>query len=807
MVTRFINHVFKLKIYKVRMDTFWKPIRRIKLNNIKMSIPKSKKRLTYPQSVQRYPRLSPFGDADKDGKLNMFDCRPFDPRRHTTITFKQKKIKVETPPHVKNLVTTLNKKGRAYVVGGFVRDTLLERPPKDIDIEVHGMTPEQISKTLKSKGYNVDEVGKSFGVLKVSPKTGSRRDAIDVSVPRADSSGRKPKVKLLKNVTPKEAASRRDFTINSIMYDTKEDKIVDPYGGVQDLDKGQIKAVSDKAFSEDPLRVIRAAQFASRFNFDISPETVKAAKKADLKGLSGERVREELEKVSSKAEKPSKFFIALDEMGQLAPVFPEIANLKGIEQDPVHHPEGDAYVHTMQVMDRIAESKERNPNLLLAGILHDTGKAKTSAINPKTGKIATIGHEEESAKIAREFMNRLKYPNEEKHEVVTLVEYHMEPHHLAIAEATKLKHKNRLLAKVAGGYNKLANNPEKAIGRYKDIMTLAKKDNPDKAHLGAYDELENLPPTTNYHRKTKGEDLIAQGYKGKAVGERLEDLYKNQLANIEKEAATKEKLWRENLMAVEESKPLTVPLSELDEDFKKMILNPPKLKRVKSTKKFSMAEYRKRPYVKERERVRNKEYYQKPEVKERIKQNLKKYWGEYVKRPGIVEHRKISRRAYLDKPETKEKLKEYMSNYRDKKKIEKDLLNLRAFADLGVNYEAYKAITNKLKTKPGDLLEIDKLWENASKLSLEEREHLKELVYNYTEKEFKRLKEEETLEPKEEEEEPLYDYKTAKEGEYTEEIEPIGLESYEPSKFEPGTYSPEDFEILDKTKEYEGTED
>jgi putative nucleotidyltransferase with HDIG domain len=198
----------------------------------------------------------------------------------------------------------------------------------------------------------------------------------------------------------------------------------------------------------------------------------------------------------------------------------------------VHHPEGDAYVYTMQVIDRIAESKERNPNLLLAGILHDTGKAKTSAINPKTGKIVTIGHEEESAKMAREFMNRLKYPNEEKHEVVTLVEYHMEPHHLAIAEATKLKHKNRLLAKVAGGYNKLASNPEKAIGRYKDIMTLAKKDNPDKAHLGAYDELENLPPTINYHRKTKGEDLIAQGYKGKAVGKRLEDLYINQIASI-----------------------------------------------------------------------------------------------------------------------------------------------------------------------------------------------------------------------------------------------------------------------------------
>jgi tRNA nucleotidyltransferase (CCA-adding enzyme) len=496
---------------------------------------KPKKRLTYPEAVIRYPRLSPFGDADKDGKINMFDCRPFNKMKHTTISFKNKKIRIETPKQVRPIIDILNKKGRAYVVGGFVRDTLLKRPPKDVDIEVHGMTPETISKELQSAGYNVNEVGKSFGVLKVSPKTGSRRDAIDVSVPRMDSTGRKPTIKFLKNATPKEAAKRRDFTINAIMYDTKEDKVVDPYEGLKDLDKGQIKAVSDQTFSDDPLRVVRAAQFASRFDFNIAPETVEAARKANMKELSGERIREELEKVSSKAKKPSKFFVAMDEMGQLETIFPEVAKMRGVKQDPKYHPEGDVFQHTMQVIDKVAKSKDKNPKLILMGVLHDTGKVKAMQIDPKTGKISALGHAEESAKIAEEFMDRLKYPTEEKQEIVNLVEHHMEPHHLALAGATKFRHKNRLLAKVAGGYNKLASNPEKAIERYKNIIKFAKEDNPNEKYTEIYEELEKIPPAEKYHREAKGEDIVAEGYKGKEVGERLEELYKNQIANIEEE--------------------------------------------------------------------------------------------------------------------------------------------------------------------------------------------------------------------------------------------------------------------------------
>ena len=504
----------------------------------------SKKKLNYPQAVQRYQRLSPFGDADKDGKLNMFDCKPFDKMRHTSISFKNKKIKVTTPLEVKPIVNILNKKGKAYVVGGFVRDTLLERPPKDVDIEVHGMTPEEISKQLASSGYNVNEVGKSFGVLKVSPKTGSRRDAIDVSVPRTDSTGRKPEVKLLKNTTPKEAAGRRDFTINAIMYDTKEDKVVDPYEGIKDLEKGQIRAVSDRAFSEDPLRVVRAAQFASRFNFDIAPETLKQAEKADMSQLSGERIQEELKKVSEKAKKPSKFFISMDKMGKLKEVFPEVYKLKGVEQDPTYHPEGDAFVHTMEVIDRIADSKDKSHQMFLAGVLHDTGKASTMAINPDTKKLSAIGHEDVSAEIAKKFMDRLHYPVEDKKEVAAMVKYHMEPHHLVNAGAIKFRHKNRLLAKVAGGYNALANNPEKAVKRYKEVIEFAKQDKGQQpGDIRSYDELENIPPPEKYKRKAKGEDIIAEGYKGADVGKRLEELYKNQIANIkeDKEKSKKER--------------------------------------------------------------------------------------------------------------------------------------------------------------------------------------------------------------------------------------------------------------------------
>jgi tRNA nucleotidyltransferase (CCA-adding enzyme) len=508
------------------------------------SIPPKKipnRKLTYPQAVLRYPRLCPFGDADKDGKLNMFDCRPFNMKKHTTVSFKNKKINIETPAEVRPIVDVLNKKGRAYVVGGFVRDTLLEKPPKDVDIEVHGMDPEAISQELKLSGYNVNEVGKSFGVLKVSPMTGSRREAIDVSVPRMDSTGRKPTVEFLQDATPEKAAGRRDFTINAIMYDTKEDQVVDPFQGITDLEKGQIKAVSERAFSEDPLRVVRAAQFASRFDFDIAPETAAEARKANMGELSGERIQEELRKVSAKSKKPSKFFTAMDEMGQLETVFPEVAKLKGVGQDPVFHPEGDAYKHTMDVIDRIGASEDKDHKMFLAGVLHDTGKATTVGINPKTGKIAAIGHEDESAKIAKGFMERLHYPKEEEKEVISVVEHHMEPHHLAITGATKLKHKNRLLAKVAGGYNKLASNPEKALERYKATVKFAEQDKgPDNPILEKYKELEEIPPAEKYRRQAKGEEIIAQGYKGAAVGERLEELYKNQLANIKNEVPSEE---------------------------------------------------------------------------------------------------------------------------------------------------------------------------------------------------------------------------------------------------------------------------
>jgi tRNA nucleotidyltransferase (CCA-adding enzyme) len=531
-----------VKTKSVKPKLFFQPkfIQPIKITPkiIKKNILKQK--LTYPQAVKRYPRLSPFGDADRDGKLNMFDCYPFNRKKHTTISFKNKNIKVETPIEVKSIVNILNKKGKAYIVGGFVRDILLERHPKDVDIEVHGMTPDEISEQLQSE-YNVNEVGKSFGVLKVSSKTGSRRDAIDVSVPRADSTGRKPTVEFLKKVTPKKAASRRDFTINAIMYDTKEDKIVDPFKGVIDLEQGKIKAVTNEAFSEDPLRVIRAAQFASRFDFDIEPKTAIEARKANMKDLSGERIQEELRKVSLKSKKPSKFFIAMDEMGQLDKVFPEISGLKNIQQNPEHHPEGDAFIHTMQVIDRIAESENKNHNMFLTGILHDTGKIKTTTINPKTGKIQAIGHQTESAKITKEFMERLHYPNKEKEDVMNLVEHHMDPHRLVINDSTKLKHKNRLLVKIAGGYNKLATNPEKAITRYQNTINFAKQDKGgDNILIDKYKELEKLPSSEKYKRIIKGDEVIAQGYTGLAIGKKLEELYKAQISKIKEDETQKE---------------------------------------------------------------------------------------------------------------------------------------------------------------------------------------------------------------------------------------------------------------------------
>lgn len=224
---------------------------------------------------------------------------------------------IEMDEHVMGLVNVINEHGNALVVGGCVRDSLTNAENKDMDIEVHGMDVDDISKELKAHGYHVDEVGKSFGVLKVK---GRGVKDVDVSVPRTENKvgagHRDFDVQTDSHMGVVEAASRRDFTFNAMMFDPKRKMLIDPYCGREDFENGRIRAVSSK-FSEDPLRVLRAFQFSGRFGMVVDESTAKASKalRGQYSTLPVERVREEWGKFYSKTKHPDKAVKALQACG------------------------------------------------------------------------------------------------------------------------------------------------------------------------------------------------------------------------------------------------------------------------------------------------------------------------------------------------------------------------------------------------------------------------------------------------------------------------------------------------------------
>ena len=238
--------------------------------------------------------------------------------------------------------------GNTYFVGGLVRDRLLGREGKDIDIEIHGITPENLRKLLGSLG-TVTVMGESFGIF------GLRGYDLDIAMPRSEKATGRGHKDFEVFVDPflgaEKAAMRRDFTINALMEDVLTGEVLDFFGGVNDLNSGIIRHVNDETFAEDPLRVLRGAQFAARFGFEIAPETIRLSSGMDLSALAGERIIGELEKALLKAPKPSIFFNELRKMKQLHVWFPELEALIGIPQNPFWHPEGDAWVHTLQVAD------------------------------------------------------------------------------------------------------------------------------------------------------------------------------------------------------------------------------------------------------------------------------------------------------------------------------------------------------------------------------------------------------------------------------------------------------------------------
>ncbi len=331
--------------------------------------------------------------------------------------------------------------GRPFLVGGAVRDTLLGLPVKDFDIEVYGLAADQLRRVLASRG-RVEEVGESFAVYKVAGLDGVTGE-VDVSLPRHDSKSgaghRGFTVVGDPDMPVEEAVRRRDFTINAILADPSTGEIVDPANGRADLAARRLRVVDPERFGEDSLRVLRAAQFAARFDLEVEASTSILCRSIDLADLPAERVSSEMEKLLLRAPRPSIGLALLKEWGKIEQVAPELLPLVDCPQDPVWHPEGDVWVHTLMATDRIATvvSGTSWGNLLfarawtvaLAILCHDLGKPPTTEF--RDGRWRSHNHEEAGIEPTLSLLDRWNVFSRDgydvRRQVVGLVANHLKP--------------------------------------------------------------------------------------------------------------------------------------------------------------------------------------------------------------------------------------------------------------------------------------------------------------------------------------------------------------------------------------------
>lgn len=428
--------------------------------------------------------------------------------------------------------TVRDEGGRAYYVGGCVRDEVLGGAIKDVDIEVYGIEPVDLKPILESLG-KVDSFGLSFAIYSL------RGYGIDIAVPRREKnigSGHKDfEVCADPQLEFAEASKRRDFTINSMLKDILTGEVLDPHGGLEDLKAKVIRHIDSNSFVEDPLRVLRAAQFAARLEFEIAASTISLCRDIDIASLPKERIEREMKKALLEAEKPSIFFYALKDMNQLASWFGEVMALDGLLQEPAYHPEGDVFAHTMQVLDRAAGVRDRADfpyAFMLLALTHDFGKiVATERIG---GKIHAYGHEYTGIEIAEKFLRRLMDSEKVINYVLSMIPLHMKPNMIAHFRSA-IKSSNKLF--------------DAAISP-KDLIYMALADKPVKVASDAFAgnekflferlDLYNEMMTRPY---VQGRDLVDAGLKpGAYFKELLAYAHKLRLAGIDKETALKQTL-------------------------------------------------------------------------------------------------------------------------------------------------------------------------------------------------------------------------------------------------------------------------
>ncbi len=453
----------------------------------------------------------------------------------------------------------------AYAVGGAVRDLLRGRPSPDIDILITGRPLKEIIRGLKAHG-RVNLVGKSFGIIKFT-KDGR---TYDVALPRKDvptGTGRRrhrdfavsfdPELPLEKDL------ERRDFRCNSMALRLRDGTLVDPFGGRRDVEGKIIRLTNPEAFPEDPLRVLRAARFASILEFAVDPAIYEASKDIRLGGLSVERTTDELFKILLLSSRPSRGLEELFRLGALEELFPELNALTLVLQDSIFHPEKDAYGHhtvwqhtklTVDQASALAAVASLPPPkklaLLLAALYHDAGKAGTTRWEFKRGRmvITSVGHDIASGRMAKKALTRMKIFTWNGLNLGQLVPVLINTHHRAAelwtnrATITK-KAFNRLAAEVGGEIELLilldaADRAGRKVGILKKL---------DRQALWLFRKFEEL----RINRETikpliMGRDLIKLGLApGPEMGRILKKLYKLQLnGEFETKAQGREKARR-----------------------------------------------------------------------------------------------------------------------------------------------------------------------------------------------------------------------------------------------------------------------
>jgi poly(A) polymerase len=386
--------------------------------------------------------------------------------------------------HAAEIVRKLRERGhKAYFAGGCVRDLLLSREPADFDVATDA-TPQQVMQIFPQ----TYAVGEQFGVVLVPFKADTTRDtneqeggepartdsfegrvvpgamggsekqrylflepsvrkSVDVATFRSDmgySDGRHPdEVRFTKD--PREDVQRRDFTINGMMLDPATNEILDFVGGRDDLKAGIVRAIGEpeRRFQEDKLRMLRAVRFAARFDYQIHPATMAAIQKLAPKIhlVSCERVRDELTRMLTEG-RARRAFELLDTTGLLREVLPEIAAMKGVEQPSQYHPEGDVFVHTLLLLDKLQAGSSKT--LAWGALLHDVGKPPTFRVAPD--RIRFDGHVDVGVKMAAEILRRSRFSNDETDQILALVDNHMRFGHVQRMNQSTLKKFLRLPA-------------------------------------------------------------------------------------------------------------------------------------------------------------------------------------------------------------------------------------------------------------------------------------------------------------------------------------------------------------------------